>query len=188
LYDADNVWTDDSGAMHLRIIKKEKGWTCAHVILARSLGYGTYRFVVRDTSHLEPAVVLSMHTFDKWGGDQHYRELDVEIGHWGDPGSTDNAQYGIQPFYVPGNVAQFREPPGTLTHTMVWEPSRASFKTVRGSSPRPAAPPVHEHTFTSGVPTPGQEFLEFMLYNVASDRNPMQKGTEVVIEKFEYLP
>ena len=188
LYDADNVWTDDSGAMHLRIIKKEKGWTCAHVILARSLGYGTYRFVVRDTSHLEPAVVLSMHTFDKWGGDQHYRELDVEIGHWGDPGSTDNAQYGIQPFYVPGNVAQFREPPGTLTHLMVWEPSRASFKTFRGSSPRLAAPPVYEHTFTSGVPTPGQEFLEFMLYNVASDRNPMQKGTEVVIEKFEYLP
>ena len=89
---------------------------------------------------------------------------------------------------VPGNVAQFREPSGTLTHIMVWEPSRASFKTVRGSSPRPAAPPVYEHTFASGVPTPGQEFLEFMLYNVASDRNPMQKGTEVVIEKFEYLP
>jgi hypothetical protein len=188
LYDADNVWTDSSGAMHLRITKKEKGWTCAHVILARSLGYGTYRFVVRDTSHLEPAAVLSMHTFDTWGGEQHYREMDVEIGHWGDAGSKENAQYGVQPFYVPGNVAQFREPIGTLTHTMVWEPGRVSFKTVRGSSTAPGAPMVAEHVFTSGIPTPGREFLEFMLYFVASDKNPLEKGTEVVVEKFEYLP
>lgn len=188
LYDADNVWTDSNGAMHLRIVKKEKGWTCAQVILARSLGYGTYRFVVRDTSHLEPAAVLSMHTFDEWGGDQHYREMDVEIGHWGDPGSKENAQYGVQPFYVPGNVAPFREPAGTLTHTMVWEPGRASFKTVRGSSPWPGAPVVSEHVFTSGIPTPGREFLQFMLYIVASDKNPLEKGTEVVVEKFEYLP
>ena len=188
LYDADNVWTDSSGAMHLRITKKEKGWTCAHVILARSLGYGTYRFVVRDTSHLEPAAVLSMHTFDTWGGEQHYREMDVEIGHWGDAGSKENAQYGVQPFYVPGNVAQFREPIGTLTHTMVWEPGRVSFKTVRGPSTAPGAPMVAEHVFTSGIPTPGREFLEFMLYFVASDKNPLEKGTEVVVEKFEYLP
>jgi len=188
LYDADNVWTDASGALHLQIIKKAKGWTCAHVILAHSLGYGTYRLVVRDTSHLEPAVVLSMHTFDEWGGDQYYREMDVEIGHWGDPGHKKNAQYGIQPFYVPGNIAQFSEPTGTLTHTLLWEPGRASFKTVRGSSSQPGAPAVYEHIFTSGIPTPGQERLEFMLYPVASDKNPLQKGNEVVIEKFEYLP
>lgn len=188
LYDADNVWTDANGAMHMRIIKKPKGWTCAHVILARSLGYGTYRLVVRDTSHLEPAVVLSMHTFDEWGGDQHYREMDVEIGHWGEAGSKDNAQYGVQPFYVPGNVAQFHEPSGTLTHTMLWEPQRATFKTFRGPSPKAGEAPVYEHVFTSGIPTPGREFLELMLYVVASEEHPLEKGTEVVIEKFEYLP
>jgi hypothetical protein len=35
-------------------------WRCAEVNLARSLGYGTYRFVVRESSFLEPAAVLSM--------------------------------------------------------------------------------------------------------------------------------
>jgi signal transduction histidine kinase len=178
LYDADNVWTDASGAMHLRVAKKNKGWTCARVILARSLGYGTYRFVVRDTSHLEPAVVMSVHTFDEWGGDQHCREMDVEIGHWGDGQSTENAQYGVQPFYVPGNVAQFREPPGTVTHTMVWVPERATFRTVRGVSPNGDAPVVSQRVFTSGIPTPGREFLEFMLCIVTSDKNPLEKGTE----------
>ena len=49
-------------------------------------------------------------------------------------------------------------------------------------------PVVHEHYFNSGVPTPGQELLEFMLYIVASERYPLQKDTEVVIEKFEYFP
>ncbi len=188
LYDAGNAWTDANGALHLRIVKKADKWTCAHLILTRSLGYGTYIFVVRDTSHLDPAAVLSMHTFDPSGGDQHYREVDIEIGRWGDASNKINAQYGIQPFYVPGNVAQFTEPSGTLTHTLLWESGRASFKTVRGSSTVPEAPAVYQHTFTSGVPSPGQELLEFMLYIVASDKTPLQKETEVVVEKFEYLP
>lgn len=188
LYDADNVWTDAQGALHLRIMRKPDKWTCAHLILTRSLGYGTYRFVVRDTSHLEPAAVMSIHTFDPSGGDQHYREMDIELGRWGDATSKYNAQYGIQPFYVPGNVAQFTEPSGTLTHTMLWEPGQVSFKTVRGSSMQGAAPVVHEHVFTSGVPSPGQELLEFMLYVVASDKYPAEKGSELVIDKFEYLP
>ncbi len=188
LYDADNVWSDASGALHLRITKKSDKWTCAHVMLTRSLGYGTYTFVVRDTSHLEPAAILSMHTYDRWGGDQHFREMNIEIGRWGDATSKDNAQYSIQPFYVPGNISQFTEPGGTLTHTLLWESGRASFKTVRGSSMRPVAPMIHQHIFTSGVPTPGQELLELMLYIVASDRYPLQKDAEVVIEKFEYLP
>jgi hypothetical protein len=188
LYDADNVWTDSSGAMHLRISKKSGKWTCAHLILTRSLGYGTYSFVVRDTSRLPPAAVLSMHTFDPSGGEQHYREMDIEIGRWGDPANADNAQYGIQPFYVPGDVAQFKEPSGTLTHTLLWESGRASFKTVRGSSMSAGAPVVYQHVFTSGVPSPGQELQELMLYVVASDKYPLQKDTEVVIEKFKYLP
>jgi hypothetical protein len=187
-YDADNVWTDPSGALHLRIKKKSGKWTCAHLILTHSLGYGTYNFVVRDTSRLEPAAVLSMHTFDPSGGDEHYREMDVEISRWGDAASKTNAQYGIQPFYVPGNVAPFTEPSGTLTHTMLWESARASFKTVRGSSMRGGAPVVQQHIFTSGVPSPGKELLEFMLYMVASDKYPLQNDAEVVIEKFEYLP
>src|SRR5215469_15940184 len=60
LYDADNVWTDASGALHLRIKKKEGRWSCADLALTQSLGYGTYTIVVRDTTHVEPAAVLNM--------------------------------------------------------------------------------------------------------------------------------
>ena len=188
LYGSDSAWTDSRGALHLRIKKKGDRWSCAEVELTRSLGYGTYIVVVRDTTHLEPAAVLGMNTFDDWGGDQHYREMDIELGRWGDATSKNNAQYGIQPFYVPGDVAPFTAPSGTLTHSLHWESGRASFKTVRGSSPHSGATVVFEHVFTSGVPSPGQEKFQFLFYVIASDKNPLKKENEVVVEKFEYLP
>jgi hypothetical protein len=188
LYDGNNAWTDANGALHLRIQKKEGKWSCAEVVMTRSLGYGTYNVVVRDISHLEPAAVFSTTTFDDWGGDQHYREMDMEISKWGDAEKKNNAQYGVQPFFVPGNVAPFVAPPGTLTHSLHWESGRASFKTVRGSSIKPRTPVVFEHVFTSGVPTPGQETFQLLFYVVASEKNPLKKENEVVVEKFEYLP
>jgi hypothetical protein len=188
LYDPDNAWTDASGALHLQIKRKSDRWSCAEIFLNRSLGYGTYAVTVRDTSHLEPAAVFSMFTFDDWAGDQHFREMDVEISRWGDAASKNNAQYVIQPFYIPGNLFAFAAPAGTLTYFMRWESGHASFKTIRGTSSGAGTRIVSEHEFASGIPSPGQAKLRLILYIVASEKNPLQKASEVVIEKFEYLP
>jgi hypothetical protein len=187
-YSGDNAWTDDGGALHLRIAKTSDNWSCAEVVLNRSLGYGTYVLTVRDISHLEPAAVLSMTTFDEWGGEQYYREMDVEVSRWGDGANKKNAQFVIEPYYHPGNVYQFIAPQGTLTYSMKWEAGRADFKTVRGNSTGPAAEVISEHEFGTGIPSPGQERLHLFFYVVASDKNPLQHGGEVVLEKFAYLP
>jgi hypothetical protein len=187
-YDADNAWVDASGALHLRIKKRADRWACAEVELSRSLGYGTYIITMGDTSRLEPAAVLSLNTFDDFGGDQHFRELDVETSRWGDANNKTNAQFGIQPFYIPGNLATFSQPAGTLTHSFRWVNGRASFKTVRGTSIRPVGPVVSEHVFTSGVPTAGEEKFQILFYVVGSDTSPLQHENEVVVEKFQYLP
>jgi hypothetical protein len=188
LYDPDNAWTDASGALHLQIKRKSGRWACTEIFLNRSLGYGTYLVTVRDTSHFEPAVVFSMFTFEEWAGEQRYREMDVEVSRWGNKASKNNTQYVIQPFYIPGNVFAFAAPSGTLTYSMRWESGRASFKTFRGRSAVAGAPVVSEHEFTSGIPSTGEEKLRLIFYVVASDKNPLQKPSEVVIEKFEYLP
>jgi hypothetical protein len=187
-YRGENAWTDDKGALHLRIAKFSGEWSCAEVVLDRSLGYGTYALVVRDVSRLEPAAVLSLTTFDEWGGEQYYREMDAEISRWGNAASKNNAQYVIEPYYRPGNVYPFAAPAGNLTHLMRWEPGRVSFKTVRGALPSQGARVVSEHAFTSGVPSPGQERVHLFFYVVATDKNPHQNDNEVVLEKFEYLP
>ena len=186
-YDPSNAWTDSDGALHLRIAKMAGHWTCAEVSLTRNLGYGTYSFVVRDTSQLEPPVVLSMFTWDYGGTDQNHREMDIEISKWGDP-SSKNAQYVVQPFFVPENASRFRLPAGVTEHAFRWEPGRASFRTVRGSEVNNKTRVVAEHVFTSGVPSPGIETLRMNLYVFGGAKNPLQGGAEVVIEKFEYFP
>jgi hypothetical protein len=186
-FDPANAWTDGDGALHLRIGGEAPRWTCAEVRLNRRLGYGTYRFVVRDVSQLEPAAVVTLFTWDGPAADQNHREIDIEISRWGEPAAT-NAQYVVQPYYVTGNVWPFAAPAGVLTHTLRWEPGRLTARTFRGAGPGRGGSVVAEHTFASGVPSPGNEMLRMNLYAFRRSANPLQRGTEVVIEKFEYLP
>jgi hypothetical protein len=186
-YDPANAWTDADGAMHLRIAGTAPGWTCAEVRLTRRLGYGSYRFVVRDVSHLEPAAVLTLFTWDGPATDENHREMDLEISRWGNPAAK-NAQYVVQPYYVAANVWPFEAPPGVLTHALRWEPGRLTATTFRGSGPEKGASVVTTHAFTTGVPSPGNEMVRMNLYVFRRSATPTQRGTEVVIEKFEYLP
>jgi hypothetical protein len=128
-----------------------------------------------------------MFTWDDSGQDPAHREFGVEITRWGDPRSK-NAQYAVQPYYVPANVARFMAPSGVLTHTFRWEPGKASFRTVRGGDASKGSSVVAEHVFTSGVPVPGEELIHVNLYIFGSAASPLSKPAEVVIEKFEYLP
>jgi hypothetical protein len=186
-YDPGNAWTDPSGALHLRIAKASGQWTCAEVSLARSLGYGTYSFVVRDIANLEPAAAFGMFTWDYARADRNFGEMAIEISRWGNPVSK-NAQYIIQPFYVPANVVRFAAPSGFLTYSFRWEAGRVAFGTVRGSKTGGKAPSVAEHIFFAGVPTHGVESVRINLYVFAGARQPLEKGAEVIIDKFEYLP
>jgi hypothetical protein len=186
-FDPANAWTDERGALHLRIARRDNKWTCAEIKLTRSLGYGTYRFVVRDTSQLEPSAVLTLLIWDGIGGEQNRRELDVEISRWGYL-ENENAHYVVQPYFIPANMDRFRVPGGVLTHSFQWEPGRATFSTVAGSSGTAGARLIHEHVFTSGVPAAGGEAVRMNLYVFNKGQIPLKNEMEVVIEKFEFLP
>ena len=198
-YDPANVWTDDAGRLHLKIDRIDhtggaesngtSPWSCAEVTLKRSLGYGTYVVSVQDTSQLEPPAVLSIITWDPSGSDPSHREMGIELTRWGDPASK-NAQFVVQPYYVPANVARFTAPAGLLSHSLRWEPGRAIFKTLRGASTSSPAPAVSEHEFTSGVPVPGGESVRISLYvfGFGQTQSRLTRGTEVIVEKFVYLP
>ena len=184
-YDLANAWTDTHGSLHMRIAGQPRHWTSAEVNLTRSLGYGSYRFVVRDLSQLEPAMVFTMLT---WDDDGPAREMNIEISKWGASEASRNAQFVIQPYHVPANTAQFQAPPGMITFMLRWAPGRASFKAFRGAVTRWESPSIGEHVFTSGVPAPGNEAIHMNLYIFGDTRSPVQRGTEVVVEQFEYLP
>jgi hypothetical protein len=97
LVDCENILTGASGALYIQIKKKLDRGLCAGIFLNRSRGYGTYSVTAADTSHLEPGAVFNLFTFEEWAYDQHYCEMDAEVGRRSD--DTDkNAEYVIQPF------------------------------------------------------------------------------------------
>lgn len=186
-FDSANAWTDEKGALHLSITKRGADWMCSEIRLARSLGYGTYRFTIRDASHLEPSSVLSMSTWDGVGAEDNRRELDIEISRWGNT-TNENAQYVVQPYYIPVNIARFTVPAGVLTESIHWEPGRATFSTVARSPGASIPRAVNEHVFTSGVPSTGGDAVRINLYVFGKGQVPQKQNAEIVIDKFEYLP
>jgi len=186
-FDLANAWTDESGELHLRIARNQGRWSCAEVKLTRSLGYGTYVFVVRDIYHLEPSAVLTFFTWDGIGSEQSRRELDVEISRWGYR-ENDDTHYVVQPYYIPANQIRFKAPAGVLTHSFRWEPGEVMFSTVAGSRGTAVARVVNQHTFTSGIPVAGGDSVRMNLYIFGKGEIPLTNEAEVVIEKFEYFP
>jgi hypothetical protein len=186
-FDPANVWTDERGALHLRISGSPGKWTAAELKLTRSLGYGTYRFQVRDVSHLEPSALLTLITWDGVGTERNRRELDVELGRWGYL-DNDNVHYVVQPYYVPAHFVAFRTPAGVYTHSFRWEPGQVTFSTGAGSSNTDAGRVINQHVFTSGVPSPGEESVRIALYVFHQGQIPPKNENEVIIDKFEYLP
>ncbi len=184
LYKPANAWTDTNGRLHLRVTREGDQWASAEVRLSRSLGYGSYRFVVGDVAHLEPAAVFALFTWDELGPP---REMDIEITRWAEP-QDKNAQFVVQPYIVPANTIRFNAPPGTLTYLMDWEPGRVSFKTIRGAQVKGGSAVVAEHVFTSGIPSAGNERIHMNLYVYGNPRYPVQNEFEVEIDKFEFLP
>ena len=179
----ENAWTDEKGALHLRMSRTKTEWRCAEIKLTRSLGYGTYRFTVRDVSHMEPSAVLTLFTWDGVGTEDNRRELDVEITRWGFP-ENDNAQYVVQPYYIPLNIVRYKAPAGVLTQSIHWEPGQATFTTSAGAGKQV----IHEHVFTSGVPAAGGDTVRINLYAFLKGQTPLTKDSEIIIDKFEYLP
>lgn len=187
LYDPSNAWTDKEGYLHLRMEERDGVWTCAEVNITRSLGYGSYNFVVQDIGHFGPSSALGIYLVDDLQTDNTRHELQIDLSRWGIADSK-NAQYVVQPFYVPENLSRFMAPSGVLTHMVRWEPGRASFKTFRGSTTGRGTAIVSQHTFTSDVPPAGKETAHIGLYSYRRAKESSQQPLEVVVEKFEFLP
>jgi hypothetical protein len=186
-FDPANAWVDKNGALHLRISGSPDNWSAGEVKLNRGLGYGTYRFQVEDITHLEPSAILTLITWDGVGTERNRRELDVELSRWGFVDNT-NVHYVVQPYYVPANFVRFRVPAGVFTHSFRWEPGQVTFSTMAGSGNAAGDHVINQHVFSSGVPSPAGQTVRLALYAFARGQVPLKHESEVVIDKFEYLP
>jgi hypothetical protein len=188
-YVPENVYTDDAGALHMRIISRDGKWACSELNLTRSLGYGTYSFVVDDISKLDTSAVFGIFTWDYSTDQENHREFDIDISRWGDP-QRKNAEFVVQPAFLPVNSSRFEAPAGKLNYTIAWEPGRIVMTTSRMSGSSDGSV-VSRHVFTTEIPTPGSESLRMTLYVYADPNHRaagLQHPVEVIVDGFEFLP
>ncbi len=180
LFDPDGPSVDSAG-LHLQVTHTAAGWESSEVILDPTLGYGTYRWTVDGpVSSLDPNVVLSLFTYDNANTAPWNREIDFEASRFSTPGDPTNAQYVVQPYYVPGNLQRITLPSSNVTTiTMTWIPGTVTY--TADSLPLWTSR-------TSWVPTSSTEqvHMSLWLFRGAAPSNGLP--VSVVVSDFGFTP
>ena len=184
-YSADNVSVDRSGALHLRLTRSSRGWTCSEIHTVRSLGYGDYTLDILDAAHLEPAVMFSTFTFFDRPTNGDHRELAIHLTRRG-LALNSNAEFRIQPSFVPTNFYHFEFPSGPMRLGWNWRRDEAAFFVLRQR--HAARQPVASWLFKTGVPRSEDTHLYINLCNYGYAPTPPTHSAEVVVKRFEFYP
>jgi hypothetical protein len=148
----NNVFIDTQGRLHLRITHVGSTWQCAEIVSQLTLGYGTYLFhLATPVDGLDPNVVLGLFT---WSNEDDFanREMDVECGRWVDPADYANAQFVVQPYYLPSHLVRYRIPTlaTNATPSFNWQTNTIAFLCTTGT-------PASSAIATNALLNPGFE-------------------------------
>ena len=180
----DNVWVDEDGKLHLKIVKDAKGrWTCAEIISVRSFGYGTYQFQLeKRDQELDENVILGFFTWETIA-EHNNREIDVEIARWGNADNETNAQFVVQPYQTEGNLERFVAPvvKGDTRYSFTWKKEAILFGSKAGEQV------VKEWKYKGpDIPDPGKEKLRFNAWLFNGKPPASEKEVEIVISAFSF--
>lgn len=184
-----NVWVDALGRLHLRITHRAGQWQCAEVLCRRSLGHGYYRFQLDSpVDTLNPNVVLGLFTWSDDAAHAH-REIDFEFARWGAALDTNNAQYVVQPFDLPGHMVRYRVPPplSNSTYQFKWETNQVTFWSFTGYSTH-VTNQFNHWTYTGPTPPAGDEVVHLNLWLMGGSPPTDGNEAEVIIRRFEFQP
>lgn len=139
-WDEQNVWLDQSGALHLRIAHRDNKWSCAEVTMRKRLGFGRYEFQISGPiDRLDDNVVLGLFNYPTRDvGSDATHEIDIEFARWG-AARNPIGNYTVWPAEI-GLKQQTKSFPFTLdtdqtTHRFIWSPARILFQSLRGHRP-----------------------------------------------------
>lgn len=183
----DNVWVDDEGRLHLKIVEKGGLWYCSGLILKKSLGHGKYIFYVgSDVSKLDQNVVGGLFTYHN-----DNEEIDIEFSKWSDPDNEDS-QFAVQPSHLSGNKVRYNLNLLTdkSTHSFNWQSDKIEFYSLQGHGLETHDHNrIHEWTYR-GSHNPPAKSLERLRINLWLFRGQIPsdaKEHEMIIDKFEFI-
>ncbi len=183
------IWVDDQGLLHMTIRKIGEKWYCSEVFCTQELGYGKYSFeLVSAVDKLDSNAVLGLFTWRESGG-RHNNEIDIEISRWGKTQSN-NAQYVVQPYTVPGNLSRFNiyQTGDFSTHEFLWMHEAIYFHSFHGHySENEDSPDMNSWFYTkSTIPNPKRTHVRINLWlnNPLGTRSG--KDIEVILSAFNF--
>ncbi|PRD55939.1 glycoside hydrolase family 16 protein [Sphingobacterium gobiense] len=183
----DNVWVDENGRLHLKIVQRGGIWHCSGVILKQSLGYGQYVFyLASDVSKLDQHTVGGLFTYL-----HDTEEIDIEFSRWSDPENHDS-QFAVQPSDRSGNKERYDLNLLTerSTHSFNWQRDKIEFFSRQGHGlTLDNDNRIHEWTYR-GNDTPlskGAERLRLNLWLFRGQIPSDMMEQEMIIEKVEFI-
>lgn len=186
----EDVWVDEDGRLHMSIVQRDGQWVSTEVILAESLGYGTYTFVLSGrVDLLDRSAVLGMFTWDDGAPDVHYREIDIELSRW-EVEENENAQFVVQPWDTPGNTERFDMvvQGEQTTHRFAWSAAGVDFASFQGAPPSLGDEIASWLYEGADTPPAGEENVRINLWLILGHPPSDGQPIEVVVEAFQFTP
>lgn len=182
----DNVWVDNDGRMHLKIVEKGGNWYCSGVTLRKTFGYKKYVvYVASDVEELDKNVVGGIFTYknDK-------EEIDIEFSKWSKT-NNQNSQFAVQPSYLVGNKTRFdlNLKSNLSTHFFDWNANKIEFGSYQGHTLSPKSNDViSTWTYTgANIPPENEERFKINLWLFRGNGPTNKKSAEMIIDRIELL-
>ncbi len=182
----DNVWVDDDGRLHLKIVQKGGNWYCSGITLRQSQGYKKYVFYVASrVDQLDENVVGGLFTYKN-----DDEEIDIEFSKWSQSENQDS-QFAVQPSFKAGNKTRYdlNLKSELSTHFFNWQAKSIVFGSYYGHTLEPNAENVISTWIYNGsdIPPENNERLKLNLWLFRGSAPTNNQPAEMIIDHVEIL-
>lgn len=182
----DNVWVDNQGRLHLKIVQRDGKWYCSKVALWNAYGYHKYVFYLDSrVDQLDKNVVAGLFAYLS-----DEQEIDIEVSKWG-KADNDNCQFAVQPSTNAGNKVRFTLPlkDDYSTHFFNWQKDSIEFGSYLGKSLTPPEEDVVKTWTYTGkdIPTSPDLRIKINLWLFKGKFPSDNQDNELIIKDFKIL-
>lgn len=184
-----NVFVDEDGNLHLKIINDDGVWKCSEIVSIDTFGYGVYEFELVSGPVLDKNIVLGLFTWENDVPVEHNREIDIEFSNWGNY-ENEIGQYVIQPWQNEANMFKFDMPiiEAPSIHLFHWKPDQIQFQSFCCSENWLTAEDIVAEWLYTGndIPTTFKENVRLNLWIFDGSAPSNNEEQEVIVKNFMY--
>lgn len=195
-----NIFVDQNGYLHLRIIKRGESYTASEMFSAEKMGFGTYQWQIEGALlNMDKSTVLGLFSYGPTAGigANAENEIDIEFSQWNNTCDGCNADFTFWP--TTGNKSlgpkedNFKIDLGGATLTTArfeWSSTRIVGTVMSGLQPLGTTANVLQ-TLTFAPPDYTARIPQVPLplgMNLWCFKVPPASDQEVIIRDFQYVP